>query len=66
VTAASEAAQLEVAIHSHVRLIEIVRALDSAGVEAVDLHRREVTLDDVFLAMTANSNRAAANNGASV
>jgi ABC-2 type transport system ATP-binding protein len=33
-------------------LIEIVRALDSAGVDATDLHRREATLDDVFLTLT--------------
>jgi ABC-2 type transport system ATP-binding protein len=35
-----------------VRLIEVVRALDAAGVEAVDVHRREATLDDVFLTLT--------------
>jgi ABC-2 type transport system ATP-binding protein len=34
------------------RLIEIVRALDAAGVEAVDIRRREATLDDVFLTLT--------------
>ena len=34
------------------RLIEIVRALDAADVEAVDVHRREATLDDVFLTLT--------------
>jgi hypothetical protein len=31
--------------------MEIVRALDSGGVEAVDVHRREPTLDDVFLTL---------------
>ena len=36
-----------------VRLIDVMRALDSAGVEPVDLDRREVTLDDVFLTLTA-------------
>ena len=30
----------------------IVRALDDAGVEAIDVHRREATLDDVFLTLT--------------
>ena len=34
------------------RLIEVVRALDAAGVEALDVHRREATLDDVFLTLT--------------
>jgi ABC-2 type transport system ATP-binding protein len=34
------------------RLIEVVRALDAAGVEVVDIRRREATLDDVFLTLT--------------
>jgi ABC-2 type transport system ATP-binding protein len=34
------------------RLVEVVRALDDAGVEATDVHRREATLDDVFLSLT--------------
>ena len=33
-------------------LAEVVRALDAAGVATTDLHRREATLDDVFLALT--------------
>jgi ABC-2 type transport system ATP-binding protein len=40
------------------RLMEIVRALDAGGVEAVDVHRREATLDDVFLSITGPSGRA--------
>jgi hypothetical protein len=35
-----------------VALAEVVRALDAAGVATTDLHRREATLDDVFLAIT--------------
>ena len=35
-----------------VRLIDVMRALDAAGIDAVDLNRREVTLDDVFLTLT--------------
>jgi ABC-2 type transport system ATP-binding protein len=35
-----------------VRLIEIMRALDDAGIDAVDLNRRGATLDDVFLTLT--------------
>ena len=33
-------------------LIEVVRALDAAGIEATDVHRRQATLDDVFLSLT--------------
>jgi hypothetical protein len=32
--------------------MEVVRALDAAGVDALDVHRREATLDDVFLTLT--------------
>ena len=44
------------------RLIEVVRALDEAGVDARDAHRREATLDDVFLSITgaADGRRAVA------
>ena len=38
------------------RLIDVVRALDEAGIEAVDATRRHVTLDDVFLTLTTPSN----------
>ena len=34
-------------------LLEVVRALDGAGVAAIDVHRREATLDDVFLSLTS-------------
>jgi ABC-2 type transport system ATP-binding protein len=40
------------AIAPGTRLMEVVRALDAAGVDALDVHRREATLDDVFLALT--------------
>jgi ABC-2 type transport system ATP-binding protein len=39
-------------VRSGTRLIEVVRALDAAGVDATDVHRRDATLDDVFLALT--------------
>jgi ABC-2 type transport system ATP-binding protein len=39
------------------RLIEVVRALDEAHVEATDVHRREATLDDVFLSLTGSTER---------
>jgi ABC-2 type transport system ATP-binding protein len=38
------------------RLVEIVRALDASGVDAGDVHRREATLDDVFLTLTGSTN----------
>lgn len=41
-----------------VRLIDVVRALDACGIDAVDLHRRETTLDDVFLMLTAPKNKS--------
>ncbi|HEY8310694.1 MAG TPA: ATP-binding cassette domain-containing protein [Gemmatimonadaceae bacterium] len=46
------AVQVSAPLRSNVRLIEVVRALDGAGIDAVDVHRREPTLDDVFLTLT--------------
>jgi ABC-2 type transport system ATP-binding protein len=40
-------------IKAGVRVIDVVRALDEAGIEAVDITRRQATLDDVFLALTS-------------
>lgn len=48
----AEAVQISAPLRASVRLIEIVRALDGAGIDAVDVHRREPTLDDVFLTLT--------------
>ena len=42
-------------IKSGVRIIDVVRALDESGIEAVDIARREATLDDVFLTLTSPS-----------
>jgi ABC-type multidrug transport system ATPase subunit len=42
-------------VRSGTRLIEVVRALDAAGVDATDVHRRDATLDDVFLALTTDT-----------
>ena len=36
-----------------VRIIDVVRALDDQGIDAVDITRREATLDEVFLALTS-------------
>jgi ABC-2 type transport system ATP-binding protein len=47
-----EAARVVAPVRAGVALAEVVRALDAAGVATTDLHRREATLDDVFLALT--------------
>jgi ABC-2 type transport system ATP-binding protein len=57
----AEAALVSAPASESTRLIEVVRALDEAGVEATDVHRREATLDDVFLAITRSSNGQEAN-----
>ena len=44
--------RVTVPVRAGSRLVEIVRALDTAGVDAIDVHRREATLDDVFLTVT--------------
>jgi ABC-2 type transport system ATP-binding protein len=38
-----------------VRLMQVMRVLDAAGIDAVDVTRRQATLDDVFLALTSNT-----------
>jgi ABC-2 type transport system ATP-binding protein len=48
----AEAARVIAPVPAGVPLAEVVRALDAAGVATTDLHRREATLDDVFLALT--------------
>jgi ABC-2 type transport system ATP-binding protein len=47
-----DALRVTAPIRPGTRLMEIVRALDAGGVEAIDVHRREPTLDDVFLTLT--------------
>jgi ABC-2 type transport system ATP-binding protein len=47
--------RLIVPLRERVRLVDVVRALDAAGVEAVDVQRREATLDDVFLTLTGTT-----------
>jgi len=41
-----------VPLRAGVRLMDVMRALDAAGVDALDLNRRQATLDDVFLTLT--------------
>jgi ABC-2 type transport system ATP-binding protein len=40
-------------VDAQVRLMDVMRVVDNAGVEVVDINRRQATLDDVFLALTA-------------
>ena len=44
--------RLIVPVREDTRLMDVVRALDNAGVEATDVQRRDATLDDVFLTLT--------------
>jgi len=57
VTSEADEPEVVAPIHAGTRLVEIVRALDSAGVDASDVHRREATLDDVFLTLTRRPQR---------
>jgi ABC-2 type transport system ATP-binding protein len=41
-----------VPVREGTRLMEVMRALDRDGIDAIDVHRREATLDDVFLTLT--------------
>lgn len=50
-----EGAQLAAAVRPGTRLVDVVRALDAAGIDALDVHRRDATLDDVFLSLTATA-----------
>jgi ABC-2 type transport system ATP-binding protein len=47
------------AVGDGTRLIDVVRALDEAGIDAVDINRREASLDDVFLTLTSSDSRVA-------
>jgi len=40
------------AVGPRTRIVELVRALDDAGIDATDVNRRHATLDDVFLTLT--------------
>src|SRR5207253_496059 len=52
-----ETRRLIVPLRGATRLVDVVRALDAAGVDAVDVQRREQTLDDVFLTLTGRVER---------
>jgi ABC-2 type transport system ATP-binding protein len=42
-----------ISVEADVRLMDIMRAVDAAGVDVIDINRRQATLDDVFLTLTA-------------
>jgi ABC-2 type transport system ATP-binding protein len=46
------ACTVTVPISADVRLMDVMRALDRDGVDAIDINRRQATLDDVFLTLT--------------
>lgn len=46
---------LTVPIKPGTRIVDVVRTLDDAGIDAIDIARREATLDDVFVALTNKS-----------
>ena len=50
----ADAHVLTLPIHDGVRSVDVLRALDDAGIDAIDVTRREVTLDDVFLTLTGS------------
>jgi len=54
-----EELRVTVPVRAGTRLVEVVRALDAAGVDAIDVNRREATLDDVFLTVTGTRGHAA-------
>jgi ABC-2 type transport system ATP-binding protein len=56
-SASEERRVLTLPLRPRTSLMELVRALDQAGVDATDVHRREATLDDVFLILTRESAR---------
>ncbi len=51
----AEAGLVTASVHPGTRLVEVVRALDAAGIDVTDVHRRDATLDDVFLSLTDNA-----------
>jgi ABC-2 type transport system ATP-binding protein len=57
IDAESEECAVTAPVRPGTRLVEVVRALDQAGVDAADVHRREATLDDVFLTLTGSRGR---------
>jgi ABC-2 type transport system ATP-binding protein len=51
-TSTTDGPIVTVPLKPHTRLMDVVRTLDAAGADAIDVRRREPTLDDVFLSLT--------------
>ncbi len=56
----SEGTILTVPVAAGTSLLDVAHALDAADVAATDVHRREATLDDVFLTLTTTRSKVAA------
>jgi ABC-2 type transport system ATP-binding protein len=54
----TDALLVSAAVLDGTRLVDVVRALDEAGIDAVDVNRRSTSLDDVFLTLTADDQLA--------
>jgi ABC-2 type transport system ATP-binding protein len=50
-----ETSSVSVPVAAGANLMQVVRALDDAGIAATNIERREATLDDVFFALTEGS-----------
>ncbi len=53
----SETVSVTAPVDADVRIVDVVRALDEAGIDVTDVNRRRATLDDVFLALTSTATR---------
>ena len=58
-TVDTDALTVTAAVNDGTRLIDVVRALEDAGVDPVDINRRQASLDDVFLTLTTPRRRDA-------
>jgi ABC-2 type transport system ATP-binding protein len=48
----ADAGVVTIPVRADVRLIDVMHAVDDAGIDVVDMNRRQATLDDVFLILT--------------
>ena len=47
-----DAGVVTIPVRADVRLMDVMHAVDDAGIDVVDINRRQATLDDVFLILT--------------
>ena len=48
----TESSVVTIPVRADVRLMDVMHAVDDAGIDVVDINRRQATLDDVFLILT--------------